>query len=117
MKTITEVHAPTRPSHTPGPWQITDVGCAIVGNNGGTIVVETGLAFWENLAAASAQSGTLANHHIPEVMANARLIAAAPEMMAALEALCADKYLADPINADRMRAARAAIAKAKGGAL
>jgi len=46
--------------------------------------------------------------------ANARLIAAAPELLAALEALCEDKYLADPINADRMRAARAAIAKARG---
>ena len=48
--------------------------------------------------------------------ANARLIASAPELLAALEALCEDKYLADPINADRMRNAREAIAKATGGA-
>ena len=47
--------------------------------------------------------------------ANARLIAAAPEMLAALEELCADKYLADPINSDRMEKAKAAIAKVKGG--
>jgi hypothetical protein len=47
--------------------------------------------------------------------ANARLIAAAPEMLAALEELCADKYLADPINADRMANALAVIAKVKGG--
>jgi hypothetical protein len=46
--------------------------------------------------------------------ANARLIAAAPELLAALQELCADKYLADPINADRMANARAAIAKATG---
>lgn len=44
----------------------------------------------------------------------ARLIAAAPELLAALQGLCADKYLADPINADRMANARAAIAKATG---
>jgi hypothetical protein len=50
-----------------------------------------------------------------EAKANARLIAAAPEMLAALEELCADKYLADPINADRMANALAVIAKVKGG--
>jgi hypothetical protein len=47
-------------------------------------------------------------------MANARLIAAAPDLLAALEDLLGDKYLADPINADRMAEARAAIAKATG---
>jgi hypothetical protein len=50
-----------------------------------------------------------------EAEANARLIAGAPAMLAALEELCADKYLADPINADRMGKAKAAIAKVKGG--
>ena len=36
------------------------------------------------------------------------------QLLAALEALCADSYLADPINADRMKQARAAIQQAKG---
>lgn len=47
-----------------------------------------------------------------EQEANCNLIAAAPELLAALQALLADKYLADPINADRMAQARAAIARA-----
>jgi hypothetical protein len=52
---------------------------------------------------------------VDEMWANARLICAGPDMLAALEELCADKYLADPINADRMANALAAIAKVKGG--
>lgn len=48
--------------------------------------------------------------------ADARLIAAAPDLLAALDELLADKYLSDPINADRMAAARAAIRKARGEA-
>lgn len=44
---------------------------------------------------------------------NARLIAAAPEMLAALKGLLADKYLANPINDDRMAAAKEAVAKAE----
>mgnify|MGYP003454033486 CR=1 FL=1 len=44
--------------------------------------------------------------------ANANLVAAAPELLAALQELLTDKYLRDPINKDRMAKARAAIAKA-----
>ncbi len=47
-----------------------------------------------------------------EKEADARLWAASPDLLAALKELCADIYLSDPINADRMRNARAAIAKA-----
>jgi hypothetical protein len=46
----------------------------------------------------------------------ARMIQAAPELLEALIELCADKYLSDPINADRMQNARAAIQKAQGEA-
>jgi hypothetical protein len=76
------VSAPAQ--HTPGPWQITAEGGAIVGHEGGTLVVETGLAYWQNLAATTAQAGSLACRHVPEVMANARLIAETPNLLAAL---------------------------------
>lgn len=50
-----------------------------------------------------------------EGKANAALIAAAPDLLAALQALLADTYLSDPINNDRMALARAAVASATGG--
>lgn len=43
--------------------------------------------------------------------ARARLIALAPEMAEALRELMADKYLADPINADRMAKASTILSK------
>jgi hypothetical protein len=83
--------------HTPGPWH--------VGLKPGPIVY-------------SEHGEQVANLFEPlidekENKANARLIAAAPDLLAALKELCADKYLADPINAGRMKNARAAIAKAE----
>jgi len=102
---IANLRASTRPTHTPGPWMASQAfffghdSWQITGTNGDTSPFLCHLI-----------------DDTPDYAANARLIAAAPELLAALEALCEDKYLADPINADRMRAARAAIAKAKGGA-
>lgn len=57
---------------------------------------------------------TLAVTYNDEDGANARLIAAAPDMLAALQELLADSYLGNPINGDRMRAAREAVAKIEG---
>jgi hypothetical protein len=54
------------------------------------------------------------DHITARQLANARLIAAAPLMFEALRELCNDKYLSDPINTDRMKNARAAIAAATG---
>lgn len=92
-------------THTPGPWTVVRNG-----DSNALIRYSDG----EN-ASYIAQCNDL--QLCPEhgtVEANARLIAAAPDLLAALEELLADKYLADPINADRMANARAAIAKAKG---
>jgi len=101
--------APTRPAHTPGPWTIHESAFS------SSLVKELHIGTPTRTAACVYDDCAAGISVRSEVEANARLIAAAPELLAALEALCEDKYLADPINADRMRAARAAIAKAKGG--
>ena len=73
--------------HTPGPWRLTESGDAIVSADGGTLIVETGQAYWKNLeAAAAGASSDIAKRHLPQVRANARLIAAAPELLEALKA-------------------------------
>lgn len=53
--------------------------------------------------------------------ANARLIAAAPELLEALEGICSaftqpgnDGWFSDPVHSDEVNKARAAIAKATG---
>ena len=106
MKTITEIPVPTRPEHTPGPWTVDNQ----------YIHGPDGIRF---LAVAGDGAG----------QANARLIAAAPTLLEAL-AGCADALREagkDFAQANKLavrpnlyelheRAARAAIAKAKGGA-
>lgn len=84
--------------YTPGPWRVGDAGVTVFGPPNGN--------------PAPKRIADMAK--TPEYKANARLIAAAPELLEALEALLADKYLADPINADRMAQARAALANARG---
>lgn len=89
--------------HTPGPWHRN------IRANGKYPVVFAGRNTHVATAAQFPQNPE-------ETEANIDLIAAAPELLAALQALLADKYLSDPINADRMAQARAAIAKATGAA-
>ena len=102
---------PAPRQHTPGPWSLSPSFDRVERRvqHGDNPPLVWGIASGINSAHPD---------YLPraEQIANARLIAAAPELLAALEELCADKYLADPINADRMRNARAAIAKATGGA-
>ena len=99
-------------THTPGPWQIQFWDYFSRPSRRDTPVITTGKDAIGELYNLWDEDGEARE---AERLANARLIAAAPEMLAALEELCADKYLADPINADRMGKAKAAIAKAKGG--
>jgi len=82
--------------HTPGPWESGNGTTSIYGSDG----KEVARRIW----------------HGPQdderSLANARLIAAAPELLAALQYLCEVSHT-DPRGFD---AARAAIAKATGGA-
>lgn len=94
--------------HTPGPWKTPGYDLPNVHVYGAGRFPAI-VAYCPALVNAGG-AGTTPDERV----ANARLIAAAPELLAALQELCADKYLADPINADRMANARAAIAKATG---
>ena len=110
--------------HTPGPWRLTESGDAIVSADGGTLIVETGQDYWKNLeAAAAGASSDIAKRHLPQVRANARLIAAAPELLEALVAILetADLSFGEGEQAAKVgnaviSQARAAIAKAEGKA-
>ena len=114
MKTITEVPATPRPAHTPGPWTIHESAFS------SSLVKELHIGTSTRTAACvydDCAAGILARS---EVEANARLIAAAPELLEALEAVLPDleHYVAThgPGPDKRLAIARAAIAKAKGGA-
>lgn len=108
-------------THTPGPWGIGHAGYST------TIEDEFGntIAELNNYGAAFLPAGRVAPHHVTEE--NARLIAAAPSLLAALETLlgrmesAATQGHAESVKAlmehsDFPVMARLAIAKAKGGA-
>lgn len=86
--------------HTPGPW--VKNGINWYGSNGEKVVISNGPAYGSKI-------------HFPSAEANTRLIAAAPELLEALETLAEhfEYYMGD--NECRpLENARAAIAKATG---
>lgn len=112
-------------THTPGPWVVGE-GAICGGEYGGTMVCEHPTRKWERLDAASAGAAKVLAKMMPESEANARLIAAAPELLEALRELLAERYaLEEPEQFDAAGnwtsdspasvKARAAIAKATGG--
>jgi hypothetical protein len=86
--------------HTPGPWEITGFSdCQLI---------------TKDVPPALGQPLAIGRTYGPDQIANARLIAAAPELLEALEE-CAFVLKAHKIN-DRVRdVAASVIAKAKGG--
>lgn len=90
--------------HTPGPWSTASDPChfdsqtTVVAANGARVAEVTGSAF-------------------DEAEANARLIAAAPDLLEACKAFVAHYPMGtNPFLDDAFRAARAAIARATGEA-
>ena len=95
--------------HTPGPWHISrwagehDDGGAVICDANGKRLASTESIWWKADKFAWA-----------EYQANARLIAAAPELLVALERIVYD--LGPYVKASDLQPARDAIAKARGKA-
>lgn len=96
-------------AHTPGPWayRLTET-YAVLGPDGGRVAICTNL---------KGQHGLGGRRESNEVAANARLIAAAPELLEALQAMVECSHTNDiQTCAMASQLARAAIVKATGGA-
>jgi hypothetical protein len=92
-------------THTPAPWKIEPHDHAnVIWADNGTIC--------DVFHANENDDMTSGFPVMQESEANARLIAAAPELLEALQELLCDKYLSAPLNADRMAKAREAVKKA-----
>ena len=90
---------------TPGPWAKIATGDSL------SIAAKAGETSWKDVAIVAMPTGTTK----AEKQANARLIAAAPELLAALENLCnliTDEDMPNEIR-DAESIARAVIAKAR----
>ena len=120
---ITEIPATTSPAHTPGPWSALIEGESLHGSETHLVAAGPhGMAVAEvPMSAYASTSGCRGKTTITAAQgrANARLIASAPELIEALEAVIPDleHYVAThgPGPDKRLAIARAAIAKAKGG--
>lgn len=96
--------------HTPGPWIITE---QFLGDESGMVDKPATVGSLDNLTTVAEVCGGIG---WAEQNANARLIAAAPDLLTALKGLL-DEFWAngDRFSATVIDAAREAIAKAEGG--
>jgi len=98
-------------SHTPGPWKV--VASGQIGRASAEFYI------WSSYGDQRSPSVAHIKHSTKQpTLANARLIASAPDLLAALEAMLDECYDTERNDAIRLavRKARAAIAKAKGEA-
>ena len=91
-----------KPKHTPGPWYHTEK--AIMANNGGTFIAENPAVKWEALAELTKNKGNLElRENIKQANANARLMAAAPIMLEALQAVADSMEGSNTLLAQQVR--------------
>lgn len=92
-------------AHTPGPWVVSSVGIGFeVDDRDGNQVAQ----------ASQRLSDGRGRSHFPERQANGRLIAAAPDLLAALETIVERYRGSGPVSTDDLARAAHAIAKARG---
>ena len=94
-------------THTPGPWCTGEQGGDYQQVTGCGFIIATVNSWWK--VVESAQTKRL------RMEADARLIAAAPDLLEALEKLVSDMHDTCGIHPQAGDQARAAIAKARGG--
>lgn len=107
----------TSTPHTPGPWTVEP----LQGTDGADIAICAPCNGWvvaviqydPDIQTVDDPDGDTVIHH-PADFANARLIAAAPEMLEALEMIHADDDGDGYISAEGMQKIREVIAKARG---
>jgi hypothetical protein len=116
--------------HTPGPWRVHNHRGVVINDAGIQQVADTGEAYWDNIASTGRRADgervdpkivQSASEMAEECRANARLIAAAPELLEALKATCfqlwnhrAEYDVDDTGDRKAWRLAYDAIAKAEG---
>lgn len=102
-------------THTPAPWNIEEATCI----NGGGFKYITGADGRDvcDLYSRSDSGSKVRGYDFPNADDNAHLIAAAPELLEALEGLCSADYIKEDCSIKRQEywaKANEAIAKAKG---
>lgn len=88
-----------KPKHTPGPWVVDGLNARIVHENG--VVCDLHYPFDSNTTT-------------DEIATNARLIAASPEMLSALELVLNNNCVMNALDVETRRAIMDAVSKARG---
>lgn len=100
------------PKHTPGPWAVGGI-FEEDGENRRGITSDDGTKYHRRILLAQVQVPTGLSEHHPVVEANARLMAASPELLKACRAALYDEDKGWTLRPDTAELLRAAIAKAE----